>query len=281
MSGLHSHSHSHLHPVHKPHHPHYHHVTVDGTGTKSYATPAQYEQAVLRLLHRIHHSHTGQAVFHEFVKRSNHLMKIIPLENVFNAFAGPTDWLHATEKGQVERSGADGHVLLDNNGKPIVGQGGGSDSVVSFTPLTFSKYCSQQKHGHKSGAHPDEVLFHEMIHATRQMRGIFDPLPLGFLYDTEEEFYAILLANIYASETGRAIDIRSDHHGFEHLTTDTNAKFLPKRDNNDYRYRLVAKLVHEEPKMAYELNKLKHTPFNPIRRYFELQTTSIFIHHHA
>jgi len=46
-----------------------------------------------------------------------------------------------------------------------------------------------------------------------------------------------------ASETGRPIDLRSDHHGFEHLTTDTNAKFLPKQDMSDYRYRLVYKLI--------------------------------------
>src|SRR5215510_10665663 len=106
-----------------------------------------------------------------------------------------------------------------------------------------------------------------MVHATRQMRGIFDPQPLGFLYDTEEEFFAILLANIYASETGRQIDLRADHHGFEHLSTDTNVKFLPKKDDKDYRNRLVKKLIHQETRMAHELAKLKHTPFNPIRRY--------------
>jgi hypothetical protein len=274
------HTHTHLRPIHKPGHPQYHGVTVDGTGTRSYATPSQYEHVVLRLLHRIHHSHTGQAVFHEFGKHPHHLMKIVPLENVFNAYAAATDLLHATRSGQVERSGADGGILFDFKGKPIVGQGGGSDSVVSFTPLTFSKYCSQQKKGHKVGAQPDEVLFHEMVHATRHMRGLLNPLPLGFLYDTEEEFFAILLANIYASETGRAVDLRSDHAGFEHLNTDTNAKFLPKRDMGDYRYRLVCKLVQEEPRMAHELNRLHHVPFNPVRRYFELERTSVQVRRH-
>jgi hypothetical protein len=118
-----------------------------------------------------------------------------------------------------------------------------------------------------------------MLHATRQLRGLFNPVPLAFLYDTEEEFFAILLANIYASETGRPIDLRSDHHSFEHLDTDTNVKFLPKRDMSDYRYRLVDKLVHQEPKMVRELERVKHVPFNPIRRYYELQRTSVHIHH--
>jgi hypothetical protein len=272
------HPHAHLHPHHKPKHLEYHHVTIDGTGTKSYATPSQYEHAVLHQLRRLHHSRTGQAVFHEFEKRSHHFMKIIPYEQAqINAFASAKDLLHATRKGQAERSGANGQVLLDAHGKPIVGKGGGSDSDVSYTPVMWRKYCNQHKHGHKSGAQPDEILFHEMVHATRQMRGIFNPMPLGFLYDTEEEFFAILLANIYASETGRPIDLRSDHHGFEHLTTDTDAKFLPKRDMSDYRYRLVFKLVHDEPRMVHELRKI-HSPFNPIRRYYELQRTHIHFH---
>jgi Effector protein len=281
MSGLSHFLHSHLHPHHRPHHLHYHHVTIDGTGTKSYATSSQYEHAVLHELRRIHHSHTGQAVFHEFTRRSHHLMTILPYEQAqLNAFAAAKDLRHATLKGQVERSGANGQVLLDAQGKPIIGLGGGSDSDISFTPVMFTKFCNQQKPGHKAGAQPDEVLFHEMVHATRQMRGILNPLPLGFLYDTEEEFFAILLANIYASETGRPVDLRSDHHGFTHLTTDTDAKFLPKKDMTDYRYRLVDKLVHQEPRMVHELKRLRHTPFNPIRRYFELQRTSVHVHHH-
>jgi hypothetical protein len=156
---------------------------------------------------------------------------------------------------------------------------GGSNPVVKFTPVRFTNFCNAQKKGHKSGAQPDEVLFHEMVHATRQMRGTFNPLPLGYLYDTEEEFFAILLANVYASETGRPIDLRSDHHSFEHLTTDTNVRFLPKRDLNDYRYRLVAKLVHDEPRLARELNNVQHAPFNPVRRYFELPRTVKAVHH--
>ncbi|MEI9984978.1 MAG: M91 family zinc metallopeptidase [Aliidongia sp.] len=272
-------AHSHLHPKPKP--VQFHHLTIDGTGTKSYASPSQYQHAVLPLLERMYQTRTGRAVFHEFTRHPSnrppiHLMMITPYEAVqLNAYAEAKDLLHATLKGQVERSGANGQMLLDAQGKSITGQGGGSDSDVSFTPVIWTKYCNQNKHAHRSGAQPDEILFHEMTHATRQMRGVFDPQPLGFLYDTEEEFFAILLANIYASETGRSLDLRSDHHTFEHLTTDTNATFLPKKDASDYRYRLVEKLIRQEPKMAHELNMLKHVSFNPIRRYHELQRTSV------
>ena len=269
----------HAHHAHKHAHHHFHHIVIDGTGTKSYATVEQYEVAVVSQLQRIHNSHTGQAVFREFAHHSKHLMTIVPYEGAqLNAFAGAKDLSHATARGQAERSGRDGHLLLDGAGKPIFGKGGGSDSDVSFTPVMFSKFCSQKKAGHKAGAQPDEVLFHEMVHAARQMRGLLNPVPLGYLYDTEEEFYAILIANIYASETGRTIDLRSDHHGFEHLTADTTAKFLPKKDPADYRYQLIDKLVHKEPLLAHDLARLKLVPFNPIRRYFELQHTSVHVH---
>ena len=275
MASLHMNTPAHAHAQPKP--VHYHHLTVDGTGTKSYTTPALYVRAVLPLLERMYSSRSGRAIFHEFGLRApTHMMSITPYEAVeLNAYATAKDLLHATLKGQVERSGANGQILTDAQGKSITGQGGGSDADVSFTPIIWTKYCNQNKHAHRSGAQPDEILFHEMVHATRQLRGVFDPQPLGFLYDTEEEFYAILLANIYGSETGRSIDLRSDHHTFEHLTTDTNAKFLPKKDASDYRYRLVEKLVHQEPRMCHELRMLKHVPFNPIRRYHELQVTTV------
>src|SRR5258707_10315153 len=73
------HPHTHLHPHHASKHLEYHHVTIDGTGTKSYGTPSQYEHAVLHQLRRLHHSRTGQAAFHEFENRSHHFMKSFPM----------------------------------------------------------------------------------------------------------------------------------------------------------------------------------------------------------
>jgi hypothetical protein len=245
---------------------------VDGAGTKQYASPHRYEVAVSHLLDRITHTQTGRALFAEMFKRTHKALVIVPLDGVFNAFASADDLRHATLKGHVERSGKDGTVLKDGHGHTVTGLGGGSNSHVKFSPNTFSKYCAAHSQ-HKSGAQPDEVLFHEMTHAARQMRGVLDPVPLNHLYDTEEEFFAILVANIYASETGRAVDIRSDHHGFEPLahTQDTSAKFLPKADPHDYKYRLIAKLVREEPALAHALAAVTKAKFNPIRRFFDLQ----------
>ena len=257
----------------------FHRITIDGTGTKSYASPAEYQSAVLSVLETIYSTQTGKAVFREFEERSTHNLKIYPFEgDGVNASARTKDLAHATVKGETVRNGDDGYEILGDDGKPIMGLGGGTDSEISFTPIIYAHYCRTHKK-HKSGMRPDEVLFHEMTHATRQMRGILNSLPLGHMYDTEEEFFAILLANIYASETGRPYDIRESHHGHEHMSTDTDEQFLPKKDMSDYRYRLVSKLVHQEPDMCRELRSVR-TPFNPIRRYFELQQFSVFIPQH-
>jgi len=273
--------------------PYYEGVHIDGDGTKSYASKVDYQIAVKGVLERIHNSRTGQLIFNEVNRRPApisvptgglfphlqlqkfaHTMTVIPYEKAeLNAFASPTDLQAATPKGQTEHSGKDGSVLKDAKGNDLIGTGTGSDVKISFTPIQFSKYCAQ-KGVHKCGAQPDETLFHEMVHGIRDMLGLLNPIALGFLYDTEEEFFAIVLANIYASETGRPLDIRADHHGFEHLTTDTDATFLPKKDVTDYRYRLIDKFVHQQGGLAVELSKI-NCAFNPLRRYFQLQGRSI------
>lgn len=50
---------------------------------------------------------------------------------------------------------------------------------------------------------PDEVLFHEMVHAARMVGGDIDQVPLGGGYDDEEEYFGILVTNIYESEKGK------------------------------------------------------------------------------
>ena len=251
-------------------------MTILGFPTTWYRTPAQFENAVLHLLRRIHDTQTGQALFRE-LDRTNHQMTIIPnRERILrgqlpNAYARYVYQQEATKRGMALRKRDDpGTLELDSLGLPTFGLGTGSSTYVDFTPAMFARYCRHHKR-HKSGAQPDEVLFHEMVHAAREMRGVYNPMPLGFSYDTEEEFFAILVANIYASETRRPMDLRAHHHGFEHMDIrNTDSTFLPRADMSDYSYRLVHQFVLDMPYMAHDLNRV-HAPFNPIRRYYELQ----------
>src|SRR5947208_506298 len=75
------------------------------------------------------------------------------------------------------------------------GTGGGSSVHVHFSPdVTFTG---------TAGSAGDEILFHEMCHSIRQMQGEFEARPTGDIdrgYDNVEEFFAVLISNIYASE---------------------------------------------------------------------------------
>jgi hypothetical protein len=68
----------------------------------------------------------------------------------------------------------------------------------------------------------DEVLFHELIHAARTMRGVVRQAFINQDYDDYEEYLAITLANIYLSEKGQVV-FRADHY-----TARLNGR---KRDN--------------------------------------------------
>src|SRR5207244_2152716 len=123
-------------------------------------------------------------------KVSHHGLSIVPYNDHTqdNAYAGATDSYHSTIKGGKIRYAGDvanspydkaaghnvddtGKPILDASGNPYVGQGGGSNSVITYSPVTWFRYIHHHR-GHRSGAQPDEILFHEMVHAARQMRGI-------------------------------------------------------------------------------------------------------------
>ena len=103
----------------------------------------------------------------------------------------------------------------------MVGTGKGSDVTIYFTPDT------RQKSGCNTGTYgsqPDEVLFHEMVHALRYMQGKSNAIPTEDSargYDTEEEFLAIVVANVYMSAK-KCTQLRADHHGHRPLQPPLN-----------------------------------------------------------
>jgi hypothetical protein len=240
------------------------HLTIDGHGVPhdQFPTAHAYERAVANLYHKIGHSHTGRAVL-ESIAHSHQKILVTPYttadanaHGTFNAFA------------QQENTRSDPRFA-------------GHNAHIHYSPTTWNRFLLNQ-HGHDvAGAHPDEVLLHETTHALREDDGTFNPRALDHAYDTEEEFFAILVANIYASELGRLHDLRADHHSHHEISAnqDTSAEFLPRLDPNDYKYRLIKKFVDEEPKLTHKLAHVRAS-FNPIRRYFHLLHHGHHHHHH-
>ena len=129
----------------------------------------------------------------------------------------------------------------------------------------------------KSGVYPPggsraESLFHELVHAFRLVtekasmrrlnRNPFVPekqkLPE---YHFEEDFFVILITNIFSSETGRPL--RAGHDKLEplppYLSTDDG--FLAVKEYE----RLVKQFCDDHPSVSRELSKVT-SDYNPIRR---------------
>src|SRR5258707_13584680 len=81
----------------------------------------------------------------------------------------------------------------------MFGTGGGSNSVNWYTAVTWSENRRPSGPGHQ----PDEVLHHELVHASRQMRGVLNQMPVNKGYHNSEEYLAGGLTNIYMSDKGQ------------------------------------------------------------------------------
>lgn len=124
----------------------------------------------------------------------------------------------------------------------------------------------------KPGGSPSEILFHELVHAfrivTRKASNRVGPslpyVPKELIkyptYDSEEEFFAVLITNIFSSETGRPL--RKDHESVELLPSQlsTNKGFLAIEPYAQ----LVRKFCIEHPAVSVRIYGVP-SAFNPIK----------------
>jgi hypothetical protein len=116
------------------------------------------------------------------------------------------------------------------------------------------------------GIAEDEVLLHELLHAYRKVRGTFNRMPLntpGMSYENLEEYFAIVVSNIYMSENGK-LNFRKDHAGFEALPANsaTSDKFIEDKENHKW----VSYLWNiEQPFSLFVAGS--PAKFNPFRAY--------------
>jgi hypothetical protein len=161
------------------------------------------------------------------------------------------------------------------------GTGAGSDSEIHFTPQepvpicgsgVVASACRLRGQGEHN---PDETLLHELVHSLRELLGQFHRYPTVVSgYDNEEEFFAILLTNIYISEKGGEV-LRSSHHGaFGALSPDLagSEKFLGKGDpvitvEKFENRRLIKKLAGQNYDVCSTIAAHVKAAFNPIGEY--------------
>ncbi|HTN74829.1 MAG TPA: hypothetical protein VL096_06260 [Pirellulaceae bacterium] len=129
------------------------------------------------------------------------------LEKDCNASAIPLD------KQKAARSGSPAENCSASVSGANAGQGGGTITKITFSPRQFTAgRCSDA--GTKGAGHEaDEILFHELTHAMRYSTGQRDSCFTSVVgWGDYEEFLAIVLTNVFSSETGRSL--RKDHEGY-------------------------------------------------------------------
>ncbi|MFL4968839.1 MAG: M91 family zinc metallopeptidase [Xanthobacteraceae bacterium] len=159
-----------------------------------------YKDDVRKQFEPIKRCGTGLALLNE-IGRTKGVAKIRPYWNwsdIVNAEAKPEKNRDATAQGQPVTPGA---VLS-------LGSGKGTNSTIGYTPQMWGRNGASKINA--PGYEPDEIIFHEMVHASRQMRGVQEAIKVTRGYDDMEEYLATVVTNIYMSHKGKAA-LGGDH----------------------------------------------------------------------
>ncbi|HYJ90449.1 MAG TPA: M91 family zinc metallopeptidase [Pyrinomonadaceae bacterium] len=146
----------------------------------------------------------------------------------------------------------------------------GTGSDIVFNPDTYQvgSKC-EAKSLAMGGFHVEsnEVLLHELVHAFRHVSGKdgIKPLAKGLsFYGNNEEFNAVLVQGIYASE--RKKPVRSSH--FHHFEIDkelnSSMRFFKTGEET---FTWVEKFCQQNPGFTKALAEID-VPFNPINSYY-------------
>ncbi|BDC52392.1 hypothetical protein F183_A47070 [Bryobacterales bacterium F-183] len=246
-----------------------------------------YVLEVSKILGTILGTETG-AIILSAISASGKKLVIRPyLELDANAWAWAEDFEFAVQKGHplFIRDDIKATTFIDERLIPgtladgwgasladYVGTGEGSDSVLEFTPPIPGLGSSiPQSVSAKSSSLPgqmvDQILFHELTHVYRQTTGQQTRVPLvGYAqkYENTEEFFSILVSNIYISETGGTL-LRADHGTgvLRPELTKPGAFFGDSPEGRSNRAALA--LTRIEPGIFRKLARVRSAPFNPLR----------------
>jgi hypothetical protein len=231
--------------------------SLDDQGITVYGSSAAYEEEVVRILQKnILNSATGKAIAYKIKAHGSVLI---------------TDDYPGIDRKELN---CDFQPGLSSKQQGIIGFHPHNKRLTTIqvvfngTPLTPSQVS--YIHKHSPGMKPDEVLCHELMHAARYLGGDAKTTPIPSMpdYENEEEYFAILVSNIYSSEKGRGVEsFRKSHHITDkpEMTVVEAAPFvfLTEGDN----HRLIAKFCSQHPVIA-PMIAAAPAAFNPIRDFY-------------
>lgn len=229
-------------------------ITIDSSAIDSKTDPSAaraYEAGVRRNLSKILHTASGRILLNSIRYDAAHFrsgVKIVP----YDGSQGPCNSDVETEvnagimsatvlfsPGTWDRSGPCGRILRDNT--------------------------------RNRATLPDEVLFHELVHALRTLAQISQMPTLAgglYRYDDFDEFCAVLATNIHISDrTNRAkTGLSADHHSGRPLETQL-ARSFEFFQSSLTTFEWVARFCRENPGFTKALAGVR-ADFNPFWAYY-------------
>lgn len=248
-----------------------HNIVIDGT-PRGGARAADYERKVHEEITLLLAFETGRAVIHELWSKRRHL-RIVPRHSRSDPVNADTNAANSRAAGapfQPVRDAWDGH----HEAAWGFGTGRGTDVVIRYSPEVFDEDAFEWDGTARgnwfmwTGTFPPdpgndraEVLLHELVHADRMMSGRMNYLAVGHGFDTREEFFAVLVTNMYSSERGAFRPLRADHG--TGLLADPETWRLSSEFQT-----YVRDLSASSPGLALRLMRVK-TAFNPFAGAYE------------
>ncbi|GJE61750.1 M91 family zinc metallopeptidase [Methylobacterium trifolii] len=217
----------------------------------------EFHDIIADLLSQIALYDIGNALFHELDATPN-IVTIWPY-GLYHDDANATAGVTHKDRPAATRPG---FPIDPGMRSSILGTGAGADAMVHISPNQWDRSGPSGP-----GSRPDEILFHELVHASRQMRGRAYGMPVNAGYDNEEEYISVVLSNIYLSHKRQTV-FRANHHGFhplpqpERFLDNVQKVNLPPEE-------LIERLRHTTLPFYYAIMRIPDETawFNPVRDY--------------
>ncbi len=230
----------------------------------------RWEKSVDQIVTHLTGKHTGWNVMNA-LHRSKHGVVIVPsMSDDCAPTAEPLDDSDDAKRAASRKGTSVLHCYQSPKGENR-GTGTGTDAKITFSPANWRSNGGCHPGG--AGRDRDEVLLHELVHAMRITRGLMNQCYEATIrgFTNQEEFMAVVISNVYSSETGRAL--RKDHAGFDKLPRKTklfNRKLKrvevdlhnAQKFCNWFRKQLEEFRRHQGP-LAQKLAKLTWIEWNP------------------
>jgi hypothetical protein len=168
-----------------------------------------------------------------------------------------------------------GLPAINADGKRVggIGTGEGADALINFDPDKFGPYREDPSTHVVTGtagqtgpaANPDEVLFHEMVHASRVLNGVLDLRSVSGEYENRDDFLAVTLTNIYLSEKSPGAPLRTGHTGRDVMANP--AKFLDNDEGVNPSPRQQMQDFYDTQQVFFRGLAPVRATFNPVQQF--------------